>query len=108
MRKKQTKSEVKEASSEKMPTRMGRPPLYPQGRKVITLSFPVDVAARLKVLGNSLFVKEVVAALPEGDEDREKRPHMVAFRLTDVEFERLEAKGGVEWIKDLLKGASIN
>ncbi|MDO5532302.1 hypothetical protein [Sutterella sp.] len=66
------------------------------------MTFPTDVAARLRVLGNSAFVREAVTALPATDENRDERPHLVAFRLTHEEFERLEAKGGVEWIKKLL------
>lgn len=89
-------------SPERSRKRMGRPPVYPQGRRILSLSLTVDEAEKLRRMGTTLFVKEAVTALPATDEDRGEQPHLVAFRLTDAEFERLEAKGGVEWIKKLL------
>ena len=72
----------------------GRPTLYPQGRKTVSLSLPVEVAEKLKQLGGSRWVQAAIRSTATNDG--------VTITLTQDEFAELQARGGISFLKDIL------
>ena len=73
----------------------GRPTLYPQGRKTVSLSLPVDVAEKLKQLGGSRWVQAAIRSSTATTDG-------VTITLTKDEFAELQARGGITFLKDIL------
>lgn len=83
--------------------KIGRPVVYPQGRRTVTLSLPSDTAAKLKALGNSKFVKTAVDAAYLSDYAGPEATRVVSVALTEAEYERFIALGAQAWLIALLK-----
>lgn len=80
-----------------------RPVVYPQGRRIVTLSLPSDTAAKLKSLGNSKFVKTTVDAAYLSDHASPEGTRVVSVAFTEAEYERFIALGGKAWLLACLK-----
>lgn len=83
--------------------KIGRPVVYPQGRRTVTLSLPSDTAAKLKALGNSKFVKTTVDTAYLSDHASPEVPRVVSMVFTEAEYERFIALGGKTWLLARLK-----
>lgn len=79
----------------------GRPTLYPQGRKTVSLSLPVDVAEKLKQLGGSRWVQAAIRSSTATTDG-------VSITLTKDEFSELQARGGISFLKDMLTRSSTS
>ena len=73
-----------------------RPVVYPQGRRTVTLSLPSDTATKLKLLGNSKFVKTAVDAAYLSSHARPEGTRVVSVAFT--ENERFIALGSKAWL----------
>ena len=75
-----------------------RPVVYPQGRRTVTLSLPSDTATKLKLLGNSKFVKTAVDAAYLSRHARPEGTRVVSVAFTEAENERFIALGSKAWL----------
>ncbi|WP_295480607.1 hypothetical protein [uncultured Sutterella sp.] len=98
-----TKVMTKSSEHPKNGAKIGRPVVYPQGRRIVTLSLPSDTAAKLKALGNSKFVKTAVDAAYLSDHADLEVTRVVSLAFTEVEYERFIALGGKAWLLACLK-----
>lgn len=74
--------------------RRGRPRVFPQGTKAVTLSLPTDVANDLKRLGGSKWVRTmIVQTIDSHSSDKN-----IVLRLTNEEYERLMNLGGIPFL----------
>ena len=74
----------------------GRPVVYSQGRKTISLSLPTDAAEKLKQLGGSRWVQAAIRSSAAG------KTNGVTITLSEDEYKELQARGGIDFLKSLL------
>lgn len=75
-------------------SRRGRPRVFPQGTKAVTLSLPIDVANDLRQLGGSKWVRTmIVQTIDSNSSDKN-----IVLRLTNEEYDRLMKLGGIPFL----------
>lgn len=83
--------------------RIGRPVVYPQGRRTVTLFLPSDTEAKLKELDNSKFVKTAVYAACLSVQASPEETRVIPAAFSEDKYERFFALGGKAWLIARLK-----